>query len=337
MSANSTKALDAQLRAALGLPSPKPTATPKRARRNKPAPVDGAALRLLSPAASKPAPAGADGLLTTAEVAERAERDRAMGQVRDPVDPDLVSLRVAAAEVGQSRSALTDAIHAGEIAVAGHGKLGAHLVRLSAVRAWLAERADVMAERGRYWRRTYHCIDGCGTEVRSHAGRCEECRRRSRVERMRERRARAREEYLQQGGDPAALRPGPKPGTPRSAPTPRTPKVVAPIVAPNLSPRPVKAAPPPTPTRTIARDAAVESGKSAWLAGRFSVGQGHLIPDPRGFWLVSGVAGLRPERVGADLADGERAIEQHWRDGMGNWQSRLIDQRGHMAPEEVAE
>jgi hypothetical protein len=78
----------------------------------------------------------------------------------------------------------------------------------------------------------------------------------------------------------------------------------------------------------LERDHAVEAGKAAWLAGRFSVGQGHLIPDPRGWWLVSGPEGFRPERVGATLAAGERAIEQHWRDGFGGWQSRTIETKG---------
>ncbi len=67
---------------------------------------------------------------------------------------------------------------------------------------------------------------------------------------------------------------------------------------------------------------------AAWAAGRFSVqvaGTCQYIPDPRGFWLVTGPSGLRPERVGYALAAGERAVEQHWRDGLGHWQHRQIE------------
>lgn len=263
---------------------------------------------------------------------KRAERDARCGPVSDPSNPDLVSITAAAAEVGLTRCALTNAIAAGELVVAGQGKLGAHLLSLSAVRAWLAERAEIMAERGRYWRQSYQCIDGCGTEVRSHAGRCPACRQKARVERMRQRREAAREAYLQGGGDPKRLRPGARAGAARSPRQPRTPNAVAPIVAPRVSPRPVRVQPAPPPAMVLERDHAVEAGKAAWLAGRFSVGQGHLIPDPRGWWLVKGETGLRPERVGADLAPGERAIEQHWRDGVGVWHWRQIDLRGQLAP-----
>jgi hypothetical protein len=396
MSANTTQQLEAQLRAARGLPSPKAPSTPKpRASRAKAADGDGSALRLISP------PPPAVDLITTAQVAERAgvsefvvlyalahghlpavqrpmskgpgasnlfnvadvdawiasrtkptpeqlrerqrehdraykarqraERDARRGPVSDPCDPDLVSITAAAEEVGLTRCALTNAITAGELVVAKRGKLGAHLLSLSAVRAWLAERAEIMAERGRYWRQSYQCIDGCGTEVRSHAGRCPVCRQKARVERMRQRREAAREAYLQGGGDPKRLRPGARAGAARSPRPPRTPNAVAPIVAPRVSPRPVRVQPAPPPAQTIARDAAIEEGMAAWSAGRFSAqiaGTGCTIPDPRGFWLVSGPEGFRPERVGATLAAGERAIEQHWRDGFGGWQSRTIETKG---------